>query len=399
MDLPSTKHQPLPERKSATARVLRVLGAVTFPLFLVAGVVRVAAQTDGWSSIGASQIGEFGGYLAAGLACSGFLWGVAALLRMLRQVQASLLRMEELQYQQRGSSTATSAEGQSTGGSAPGRGQIVGGENPAAENGVLREMTRLLRDIRDNSLLSEAERQEKARWVAEEDIHEAQALLRSLTAEGDFPRAREIAEKTSRRYPHDQRAADLIKQVEETRQRRESDDVESAVNQVNDLISISAWQPARQVVQQLQQRHPDSAEARQLLLRIEREHKILQDEQRRRMYAETQRYVTRRRWEEALAAARTFIERFPGCDEAEALQLQIHTLESNAEIEVRQRLEDEIMDLTKHGRYIEAVELAKKVITKYPESPQAEVLRSRLGRLEQLANDPDAPPARVRLGD
>ncbi len=66
---------------------------------------------------------------------------------------------------------------------------------------------------------------------------------------------------------------------------------------------------------------------------------------------------------------------------------------------MRQKLEARIMDFAKHGRYLEAVELAKKVIEKYPTSPQAEALRSQLPRLEELANDPNAPPARLRLDD
>jgi Flp pilus assembly protein TadD len=79
--------------------------------------------------------------------------------------------------------------------------------------------------------------------------------------------------------------------------------------------------------------------------------------------------------------------------------VQIPTLETNWEIEKRQRLEAQIMDLAKRGRYMEAVELARKVIERYPDSPQAEALRLRLDRLVELADDPEAPPARIRLDD
>ena len=72
---------------------------------------------------------------------------------------------------------------------------------------------------------------------------------------------------------------------------------------------------------------------------------------------------------------------------------------SNWEIEKRQKLEAQIMDLAKRGRYMEAVELARKVIARYPDSPQAEALRLRLDRLVELADDPGAPPARIRLDD
>jgi len=131
--------------------------------------------------------------------------------------------------------------------------------------------------------------------------------------------------------------------------------------------------------------------------RIEREFQVFQQEQRQRMYAEIQRYTSRRRWVEALAAARTFIERFPQSPESEMLQVEIPTLRDNAEIAMRQDMEAEIMDLATHGRYMEAAALARKVIKQFPKSPQAEVLHGQLERLDQLANDPDAPPARVRI--
>jgi tetratricopeptide (TPR) repeat protein len=260
-----------------------------------------------------------------------------------------------------------------------------------------RDIVTLLEDIRDNSLLNGDERQEKKLRFADEEIQNMAARIRALTAEGDYAQARELASATQRRFPNERRVFELIAQVEENRERHESDDVRSCTRQVEDLISVSAWGRARELAEQLRQRHPDSVEARQLLLRLEREHRLFDEEQRRRMNAEVQRFVTRRRWEEALAAARVFVERFPGCEESEALRMEIPTLKTNAEIEARQFLEAKIMDCARHGRYIEAVDLARKVIARFPESPQAEALRGQLERLEELAENPDAPPARIRI--
>ena len=55
------------------------------------------------------------------------------------------------------------------------------------------------------------------------------------------------------------------------------------------------------------------------------------------------------------------------------------------------------MGLAKHGRYIDATALAKRVIAQYPDSPQADVLRQQISRLEELATNPAAPPARLRI--
>lgn len=257
------------------------------------------------------------------------------------------------------------------------------------------ELIRLLEDISDNSLLSSKEREAKRLRVADEEISDAQALLHGLINEGGFARARIAAERIGKKYPQDERAISLVEQVERARHDRESDDVEQCTRQVNDLISVSAWQRARELGQELQQGHPDSIEARQLLLRVEREYSVFQEEQRRRMHAEVQRYVTKRRWDDALVAARTFIERFPGCEDAEAVRLELPTLETNAEIEVRQRLEAKIMECVRQDRYIEAVDLARKVITRYPDSPQAEALRGQIERLEQMAHNTGMSSAHV----
>lgn len=399
MDESTAKARSAETGGSWTSRALIAAGVVVFALFLLAGVVRLAVRGQGGLPLDMAAFWEFVVLLAAGLIGGGVLAGMGVLLRALREVRSSMIRVERFGYEQHDSAVGEAAgEASSEGATAPeGDSGLI--EAAASRDGTWQEMVRLLRDIRDNSLLSDSERQEKRLHVAEEEILEAQATLRTLTEKGDFVRARELAQQVERRYPSDDRAAGLVEQVEGERERRQSDDISRTGKQVGDLLSISAWQRAREVAGGLQARHPDAVEARHLLIRIEREYKLFQDEQRRRMYAEVQRYVTRRRWEEALAAARTFIERFPGCSEAEALRVQIPTLETNWEIEKRQRLEAQIMDLAKRGRYMEAVELAKKVIERYPDSPQAEALRLRLDRMVELADDPEAPPARIRLDD
>ena len=334
--------------------------------------------------------------VAAGLACGGLIWGIVALLRVLGSFHDSVLRLEKLSYDLADSPRSTTESDRA---SSRDPTTVVGDPDATLFSSPVpwRDIVQLLEDIRDNSLLCDEERQEKKLRFADEEIQSVAVRIRALTTEGDYAQARQLVSSMRRRFPHEERIRELSAQVEEDRERHESDDVRACTQQAEDLISISAWGRARELAEQLRQRHPDSVEARQLLLRIEREHRLFEEEQRRRMNAEVQRFVTRRRWEEALAAARVFIERFPGCEESEALRMEIPTLKANAEIEARQFLEAKIMDCARHGRYIEAVDLARKVIAQFPESPQAEALRSQLNRLEELAENPDAPPARIRI--
>lgn len=383
--------------KTTAERWLRWIGVTVFLLTLLGGGV-FSLSRHGGESVQAVEgyvgLAEFALYAGAGLAFGGLLVGLSSLLRAMRDVHASFVRFTWLQHEMKRKETDSASEGDTS------SEQLVS-DADATDTQISslepwREVISLLEDIRDNSLLSNEELVAKRLRVADEELNTAAARIRTLTTEGDFAQTREIAESLVRKYPDDDRAKDLVEQVESSREKHEFEDVQSCTKQVEDLISISAWSRARNLAHQLQQKHPDSVEARQLLLRIEREHRVFEEEQKRRMSAEVQRYVSRRRWEEALAAARTLIERFPGSEDAESVRMQLPTLEANAEIEIRQHLEARIMEYVRQGRYIEAVELAKIVIERYPDSPQAEALRAQLERLQELAENPDAAPARVK---
>jgi outer membrane protein assembly factor BamD (BamD/ComL family) len=353
------------------------------------------SRTGGVISWGAAEVGEFGMYVLAGAVCGGLFVGLSAMLRALRGLHASMVRMEQLQTELREAIQATKANN-SSGLMQPSTNHTetkIAPGNPAAP---WQKVLLLLQDIRAGMLLTPKQRREEWLRLTEQEISNARAQVHSLTAKGEFAQAGEIAESVRRKYPGETWAEELMVEVERSRGQHEAEDVNSYTKQVNDLISISAWERARQLVQQLIERHPDAAEARQLLLRVEKQHRAFQIEQMRRMNAEIQRYANQRKWEEALAAAKTFLTRFPNSEDAETLRMQVPTLEANSQIEVRQRLEAEIMECARQGRYIEAAQLARKIIKQYPDSPQAEVLRSQLNRLEELAHNPDAAPARLK---
>lgn len=396
-DLPQPT--PPPDRQKAAAVFwLRAMGTAVLIMIVVTGAIHMLGRTQlaqNQTLQILAQIAEYLWFVEVAIVCGGLLVGLSALLRVLRDLHASFSRIERYQYEQTEAYYANKDASK-----LPTSAMHVPSEpneNPTPPESVpWRELLGVLEDIRDTSLLTSEQRMEKRHRVAESEFEVVTGKIRERTAQGEFATARELAEQIARKYPEDERSRSLLSQVEMAREEHESEDVASCKQQISDLISISAWGRAREMAEQLRERHPDSADARQLLLKIEKEHRQFQDEQRRRMYAEVQRFVTRRRWEEALAAAHTFQQRFPNCEESDALQMQLPTLEMNAEIEVRQRLEGQIMEYARQGRYIEAVDLAKKVIRDFPESPQAHVLREQLSRLEELADNPDAPPAKLQ---
>lgn len=271
-----------------------------------------------------------------------------------------------------------------------------GGHRPDAPAPAYEEILALLRDIRDNTLLSEAERRDKAARVEQHEFAEADALLHRLAHEGEFDAAFEHLAELSRRYPDRAALPALAAFLERARTDRERQDMTAYTKRIDELMSISAWDRAREVVAELRHRYPDAAAVGPLEARIEREYSLYEDSQRQRMYAEIQRFVARRRWAEALAAAQTFIDRFPHRAESDSLRLQVETLANNAHVTARQEMEAEITELAKRGQYAEAEALARQAIDRWPDSPQAEILRSQLDRLHELATNPNAPPPRVR---
>jgi tetratricopeptide (TPR) repeat protein len=377
---------------------LRVIAVAIFFLFAILGVVRLLSRPGGIASWNAASASELGLYLLAGVVFGGLFVGLSAMLRALRGLHASMVRMEQLQTDLREAIESTKSRNSSET-VRPAVNHTETNSTPVNPAVPWQKLVLLLQEIRASMLLTPSQRREEWLQLVEQEIDTARSQVHSFTAKGDFARAAEIAESLRRKYPKEIRVEELAIEVENARGQHEAEDVSSYTRQVEDLISISAWERARQLVQQLIDRHPDAAAARQLLLRVEKRHRVFQVEQMRRMNAEIQRYANDRKWEEALAAAKAFLVRFPHSEDAETLRMQVPTLEANAQIEVRQRLEAEIMECARQGRYIEAAQLARKVIEQYPESPQAQVLRAQLNRLEELAHNPDAPPARLQRDD
>jgi outer membrane protein assembly factor BamD (BamD/ComL family) len=376
--------------------------------FLPAGLVAAmtvaltAARAYGFAREGRpfdlALLAELGLGLVVGLGVAATLYALSALAETTRTLRACVGELERLSAETR---AAAGERGHGTSSrKCEGSGDVRGerDEAAAAVRAACDEMLVILRDVRENSLLSEEERRAKAGRVEQQELTEAAARIEKLTADGDFARAGQVLDECAQRYPGRAALTAMGGKITERRQQRMEADVREFSRRIDDFINISAWERARGVAAELRERYPALPAVAQLEARIEREYQLYEDAQCRQTYAEIQRYVSRRRWSEALAAAETFIERFPHRSEAEALQLQLPTLANNADVSARQEMDAEITELAKRGQYAEAEVLADRLIRRWPDSPQAEVLRSQLARLHELATNPNAPPPRVRPG-
>ncbi len=253
--------------------------------------------------------------------------------------------------------------------------------------GQIEQSVLLMREIAENTLLDDAARKKKYELHAYEESKQTFAQVDRLAAAREWSQIRLLMERLIYKYPDNLEPKRHFEQLEEMRKRLFPDELAQSRKTINDLIAISAWDKAVQHARTLLSNHPDMPQARELESQVLSDRKKFRDEHLKRMAGDIQKLIARKRWNDSLGIARQLIEKYPDSVEAEALRLQMNTMEDNAEIEKRQELEEQIKDLVKRRNFIQAVEMAKYVIATYPSSPQAAVLRNQISKLEELAQE------------
>lgn len=323
--------------------------------------------------------------LAVALALGGVIAGVVllALAENLRKLDA----VQGLLEQQGGARSALPAAGR-----APVAGSGFTARPPESDQEAWTQMVLLLREMRDISMLDDEQRrlrlEVQGRELARRLQHEVPAFLR----DHNWNEATKRVLHARERFPHLSEWDKLDAQIEDVRARVERRDVENATRQVNDLAALGAWTRAMDVVREVLERHPGSDQAARLFQRVRAEQERAVAEQIARLMHQAQDATNRRDWHAALKAANALIEQFPKSPDAEALRQQLPTLRENAEIQTRQQMEADFRALLKDHHYEEALTIARELIARYPNSPQAQVLQDQLPRLEQKADATRATP-------
>ncbi len=248
---------------------------------------------------------------------------------------------------------------------------------------TLEELVILTREVRDISLLNEQQRALRLEAQGRAVLELLQREVPLLLQEHNWIEARRRVQQARERFPHLKEWDRLEKQIEQMRAQVETRDIEDAERQIKDLTSLGAWDRVAEVVKELLERHPDSAKANELARRLRDQRHKAEAEQRARLMAQAQEATNKREWKAALAAANALIQRFPQSPEAQALRLQLPTLQENAEIQTRKQIENEISELIKQRRFEEALRLTHDLINQYPDSPQATKAREMLPKLEE----------------
>ncbi|HOA74718.1 MAG TPA: hypothetical protein PL151_01965 [Phycisphaerae bacterium] len=259
-------------------------------------------------------------------------------------------------------------------------------------NPELIELRKLLADVREILLLPDEQRMARFRTLMQVELRRRLNLVNQYVDAREFHRAREELASLSDRFGINDDIRAAQERLAAATRLALREDIESATRRISDLMTMTRWEHAEQYARELTQKYPDAVEPRQLLERVREERKLFDQRHRQRMHDEIQQFVNQRRWREAAGAADMFIQTFPTGPDTDALRQQLDTLKANAEIEIRQQLERHIKEYIQRKDYWAALELARRIIAEYPFSPQANVLRMQLPRLEELARQQGPQP-------
>lgn len=310
--------------------------------------------------------------LAAGLAGALLLWALGHLLRLLES---------------RAAATAV-------GGSHPDNNRTLYGHPLGPEltgrgvdelRAAVQELVVLSREIRDVVGLTDSERAARARVQSQMLLEQLETAIPALLQEHNWVEARRRVRQARERFPSLPQWERFEREIETHRAGVEARDVEQAAREVDELIALGAWERAQKVVRDLLERHPHAPQVQELVRRLARQREKIDADQRARLMAQAQEATRARDWNRALSLANEVVRRFPKSPEAEALRSQMATLLANAEIQVRHQMEEEFRELLRQHRFADALRLAHELIDRYPHSPQADVLREQLPKLEARA--------------
>ncbi len=254
-----------------------------------------------------------------------------------------------------------------------------------AQTRLLAELVGLTREVRDIALLGEKGRAARLQSESQALVHQLTQEVTALLREHDWIEAGRRVQRARERFPSLPDWAAFDAQIEQTRAAAESRDLETATREVTELVTLGAWDRAAEIVRHFQDRHPTSHGANELARRVAAGREKATAEVRAHLMAQAQDATNRRDWTEALHLVESLLEKYPNSPEAHDLRPQLETLRTNVQIQARHQMESEIRDLIKDQHFADALRVARELIARYPDSPQAAILRDQLPRLEQLS--------------
>jgi outer membrane protein assembly factor BamD (BamD/ComL family) len=246
----------------------------------------------------------------------------------------------------------------------------------------------LLREIRDAVRLTE---EQKAALVRQETEREVRSLVETIErhlTRRDFQAARAALAQLNERHGATPQAAEAARRVEQAELTTREAAVNELVENVQAYMSAQAWGQAAALADELVHTFPDDPRSNALRGEVRRRRDEATGAARQQLYDRITALAREHRWRDALDATSELIEQFPESPEAEKLRPRIGALSKKAENTERRRLLTLVREHTQAARWGEAYRAARDLVDAYPDSPEAAQVFGDLARLRRLAKRP-----------
>ncbi|OQB87838.1 MAG: hypothetical protein BWX88_00210 [Planctomycetes bacterium ADurb.Bin126] len=212
----------------------------------------------------------------------------------------------------------------------------------------------------------------------------AAGVERALASD-DLGLANQRLDRLRQRWPERAEIQALRERIEQNGAAVRAEEIAEQRRHIQELMAMAAYDKAEAAAVEVAHRHPGSADALALLDLVRRDALAFRMDRGQRLYMDVQKHAEMRRWRQAVEAAHRLIQDYPQTPEAEHLRTQMATLEENARIEEVRELRDLIRENILAKQYNEALRLAQDVVRRFPGTQAASELGRQIIRLRELA--------------
>ena len=173
-------------------------------------------------------------------------------------------------------------------------------------------------------------------------------------------------------------AREFLQRVSDEKQAEVEQVVRDAKNQLGEWISIGEWDKVRELLHRLSEHYADEPAVAALVDQVRKEEHAARIDELHSLFAALKEATEHRQWQRAWICARQLIQRYPDEKLVEQIRANLPTLEQNARIQECKEDEAMFQDLLHRQRYEEALEVANRMVEKFPDSPAAVELTHRM---------------------
>lgn len=252
---------------------------------------------------------------------------------------------------------------------------------PSALDALLEQ----LRELNCNVLLSDSQRQVKRELLQRRELPVLRQRFTAQCAALEVRAAGQTFDSIARIAPDLAELDTLRNQLELTQGQARSKHVNEARRWVEDFLAAHDFQAAATAVEHLESDYPGLSDAAQLKQYVQRRHEEYIRQQRQGMLAVVEKHASAKQWQAAVDAGQDLIDLYPDSPEGLLAAQKLPMLRDNAHLQEARDLRDRITHMLSERQFTAALELARQVMTRFPETAAAEDLRQQMARLEELA--------------